>query len=571
MVTITFRWCELLTYFNKLNFFFMSNYLRKRQVVLLCLAMLFFTGTFARVTVELRQKNTGAFGTVVFTSCEPLELYGLFNHNRGGVWKFEFNLTRNGSENLGTTTIHSYSRGNKRVDFLRALRAGRYRIRVKGFRRVRVFGIGIYWQWKFTDYSDVIDVELQLPNPVFTLNGVSQGPVIACTNGRVVLNPTGSVQCDPAYFLALQEVDSNGNRRGRELMEWFPHQLPQEFNLHAWAANNSFGLTAGHSYVVTLALNPWRARSMIFQMEDPNPQISIGGRVDGIFTVRTCDPFNVDLSGSTCLREYELGVTPVTRQGGQLAPRKFQAFAGSHSGTIDMWGFFWTNGLLLHPGNYYMIDVTLPGAGNTRIVDTHMFYYGGHCNPCSTVSNIDWAFDPRAPRPELGPVIQGMEMKVSAMPSAPQSFPIPVIDRIRYSQGSELSERLVSQSSGSGLGQGTLDSLISGYQMLNPRLQVKNDLGNVQKHQNLDVLKGRRLAIFPNPSRGQFKVSLSGPEIDHWELVIINSVGQIVQKVSCENSNDPMDLDCASLPNGSYLLRALGPGFQEYGKLVIQR
>ena len=80
-----------------------------------------------------------------------------------------------------------------------------------------------------------------------------------------------------------------------------------------------------------------------------------------------------------------------------------------------------------------------------------------------------------------------------------------------------------------------------------------------------DILQGQ-LSVFPNPSNGQFNVSL--PEGKAYELEVVDLTGRTVKKQSVKGGNSQLDMQGAS--QGIYLLKVKTNNATAVRKLVIE-
>lgn len=81
------------------------------------------------------------------------------------------------------------------------------------------------------------------------------------------------------------------------------------------------------------------------------------------------------------------------------------------------------------------------------------------------------------------------------------------------------------------------------------------------------------MLVQPNPSDGNFNVSIKNPTSGKLNLRVYNSSGMLINCRSC--SNDPIDheiqseIDLSSQPSGFYILKVVGENFLKYQKLIL--
>jgi hypothetical protein len=80
-----------------------------------------------------------------------------------------------------------------------------------------------------------------------------------------------------------------------------------------------------------------------------------------------------------------------------------------------------------------------------------------------------------------------------------------------------------------------------------------------------DMLQGA-LSVFPNPSNGQFNVSL--PAGKAYELEVVDLTGRVLKKQSVKGGNSELDMQGAS--QGIYLLKVKGQNGTAVRKLIIE-
>ena len=81
--------------------------------------------------------------------------------------------------------------------------------------------------------------------------------------------------------------------------------------------------------------------------------------------------------------------------------------------------------------------------------------------------------------------------------------------------------------------------------------------------------------VQPNPSSGNFKVSIKNPTSGKLNLRVYNSSGKLVNCCCCTNGsiNHEMksEIDLSSQPNGFYILKVVGEDFLKYQKLILSK
>ncbi len=83
------------------------------------------------------------------------------------------------------------------------------------------------------------------------------------------------------------------------------------------------------------------------------------------------------------------------------------------------------------------------------------------------------------------------------------------------------------------------------------------------------------MIVKPNPSDGNFSVSIKNPTSGKLNLRVYNSSGMLVNCSCCSNGsvNHEMqsEIDLSSQPNGFYILKVVGENFLKYQRLIISR
>jgi beta-glucanase (GH16 family) len=85
---------------------------------------------------------------------------------------------------------------------------------------------------------------------------------------------------------------------------------------------------------------------------------------------------------------------------------------------------------------------------------------------------------------------------------------------------------------------------------------VMHDLDGKTRHSHavgLQVMDDYRLSVFPNPNTGYITVTQNGKQFSDHNLLIFNSIGQLVQQEELQNASSNIDL--SNLPSGVYQIR----------------
>ncbi len=85
-------------------------------------------------------------------------------------------------------------------------------------------------------------------------------------------------------------------------------------------------------------------------------------------------------------------------------------------------------------------------------------------------------------------------------------------------------------------------------------------------------LNNESIVIYPNPSDGQFRIQLNGYESTNMQVIITNSIGQVVY-ANMMNVNDAVfvnEVDLSSLPAGSYSVRLVNDGNSIVENIIIK-
>jgi hypothetical protein len=81
--------------------------------------------------------------------------------------------------------------------------------------------------------------------------------------------------------------------------------------------------------------------------------------------------------------------------------------------------------------------------------------------------------------------------------------------------------------------------------------------------------------VQPNPSTGNFKVSIKNPTSGKLNMRVYNSSGMLVNCRCCSNGSIDhevkSEIDLSSQPNGFYILKVVGENFIKFQKLVLSR
>lgn len=83
------------------------------------------------------------------------------------------------------------------------------------------------------------------------------------------------------------------------------------------------------------------------------------------------------------------------------------------------------------------------------------------------------------------------------------------------------------------------------------------------------------MIVQPNPSDGNFNVSLKNPTSGKLNLRVYNSSGMLVNCLCCSNGSSNPDIqseiDLSSQPSGFYILKVVGENFLKYQKLILTK
>ena len=83
------------------------------------------------------------------------------------------------------------------------------------------------------------------------------------------------------------------------------------------------------------------------------------------------------------------------------------------------------------------------------------------------------------------------------------------------------------------------------------------------------------MIIQPNPSAGNFNISIKNPTSGKLNLRVYNSSGKLVNCHCCSNAtvNHEIysEIDLTSQPNGFYILKVVGEDFLKYQKLIVSK
>ena len=83
------------------------------------------------------------------------------------------------------------------------------------------------------------------------------------------------------------------------------------------------------------------------------------------------------------------------------------------------------------------------------------------------------------------------------------------------------------------------------------------------------------MIVQPNPSSGNFSVSIKNPTSGKLNLRVYNSSGMLVNCRSCSNrtvNHEVLsEIDLSSQPSGFYILKVVGENFPKYQKLILSK
>ena len=83
------------------------------------------------------------------------------------------------------------------------------------------------------------------------------------------------------------------------------------------------------------------------------------------------------------------------------------------------------------------------------------------------------------------------------------------------------------------------------------------------------------MIVQPNPSNGNFNVSIKNPTSGKLNLRVYNSSGMLVNCRCCSNGTVnhevQSEIDLSSQPNGFYILKVVGENFLKYQKLILSK
>ena len=79
--------------------------------------------------------------------------------------------------------------------------------------------------------------------------------------------------------------------------------------------------------------------------------------------------------------------------------------------------------------------------------------------------------------------------------------------------------------------------------------------------------------VFPNPAEGKISVQIGSPEHMHADILVYNSVGQLVYYQDCEITveNPAIDIDTRNYTPGAYLLKLITPTGEQLKKVFLVR
>jgi hypothetical protein len=83
------------------------------------------------------------------------------------------------------------------------------------------------------------------------------------------------------------------------------------------------------------------------------------------------------------------------------------------------------------------------------------------------------------------------------------------------------------------------------------------------------------MIVKPNPSDGNFNVSIKNPTSGKLNMRVYNSSGMLVNSHCCSNGSVNhevrSEIDLSSQPNGFYILKVVGENFLKYQKLILSK
>ena len=77
------------------------------------------------------------------------------------------------------------------------------------------------------------------------------------------------------------------------------------------------------------------------------------------------------------------------------------------------------------------------------------------------------------------------------------------------------------------------------------------------------------VSLYPNPATNEVSINFSGRSMENLDITVLNSLGQILYKISDVNSSSDVSIDVSQYSSGLYFIQIEAGNSQATKKLIV--